>query len=255
MNAATLLRRVRGWRPDRWVLGAWCVVVLPIITATVNAIRRGWLPIGDNAFATIRANDVLTSHHPWLGTWSSASVDAGTMINHPGPLLYDSLAPTVKLFGNQAGVAIGVALVNILAVTTITVFSFRRGGRRTALATLVAVAAIVYTMGSELLFDPWNPHILMLVCLAMLVTAWGIALGDRWAWPVYIALASYSLQVHLGYAYFIPGVLVMALATGWLIARTCPGGPRWLPSRRTLVMSVGTGVVLWLQPLWEQLTG
>lgn len=255
MNVGPLLQRIRNWRPDRWVLAAWCVAVLPIITATANAIRRGWLPIGDNAFITIRANDVLSSNHPWLGTWSSASVDAGTMINHPGPLLFDSLWPTVKLFGGQAGVAIGVALVNILAVTTITVFAFRRGGRRTALAALVAVAAIIYSMGSELLFDPWNPHILMLICMAMLVTAWGIALGDRWAWPVYIALASYSLQTHLGYAYFIPGVLLMALATGWLIARTCPDGPRWLPSRRTLIVSVITGVVLWSQPLWEQLTG
>lgn len=250
-----LLERLRGWRPDRWVLAAWAFTILPIITAAANSIRRDWRPIGDNAFIAIRANDVLTSHHPWLGTWSSASVDAGSMINHPGPLLFDSLAPTVKLFGGPAGIAIGVALVNILAVTTICVFSFRRGGRRTALAGLAATAAIVYTMGSEMLFDPWNPHILMLICMAMLVTAWGIALGDRWAWPVYIALASYSLQTHLGYAYFIPGVLLMSLATGWLIARTCPGGPRWLPSRRTLVVSVITGVVLWSQPLWEQLTG
>lgn len=247
--------RVRHWRPDGWVLAAWCFVILPIITATANAIRHDWRPIGDNAFITIRANDVLTTHHPWLGTWSSASVDAGTMINHPGPLLFDSLSPTVKLLGGQAGVAIGVALVNILSVTTISVFAFRRGGRRTALATLAATAAVIYTMGSELLFDPWNPHILMLICMAMLVTAWGITLGDRWAWPVYIALASYSLQTHLGYAYFIPGVLVMALATSWLIARTCPGGPRWLPARPTVVTSVVTGVVLWLQPLWEQLTG
>jgi hypothetical protein len=247
--------RPRSWRSDRWVVAAWCFAILPIITATWNAIRNHWRPIGDNAFIAMRANDVLSSHHPWLGTWSSASIDAGTMINHPGPLLFDSLWPTVKVFGGQVGVALGVALVNMLAVTTITVFSFRRGGRRTALAMLVATAAVIYTMGSALLFDPWNPHILMLVCMAMLVTAWGIALGDRWALPVYIALASYSLQTHLGYAYFVPGVLAAAFATGWLVARTCPGGSRWLPQRRTLVISVLTGVVLWSQPLWEQFTG
>ena len=78
-------------------MAAWTLAVLPVIIATVRGIRRGWLPIGDNALVAIRAHDVLTSHHPWLGTWSSASLDAGKDLNHPGPLLFDSVAPTVKL--------------------------------------------------------------------------------------------------------------------------------------------------------------
>ena len=248
-------QRLRGWRPDRWVLAVWALTVLPIVTATANAVRRGWLPISDNAIVAIRASDVFTSHHPWIGTYSSASASAAKELNHPGPLLFDSLWPTVQLFGSQAGVAIGVALVNILAITTTCVFAYRIGGRRTALAALAAAAALVYTMGSELLFDPWNPHILILVCLALLVTAWAIALGDRWAWPVYVALGSYSLQTHLGYAYLVPALLLVALAAGAVAARACPDAGRWLPTRRTLGISVITGVALWAQPVWEQLAG
>ncbi|HAP76777.1 MAG TPA: hypothetical protein DCR14_11915, partial [Acidimicrobiaceae bacterium] len=116
-------------RLDRWVLASVLLVVLPILTAAANALRRGWRPIGDNALIAIRAGDVFTTHHPLLGTWSSASVSSGADLNHPGPLLFDALWPTVSLFGNAAGVVLGVALVNIVAVCTVAVFAYRRGGR------------------------------------------------------------------------------------------------------------------------------
>ncbi|HAP76776.1 MAG TPA: hypothetical protein DCR14_11910, partial [Acidimicrobiaceae bacterium] len=111
--------------------------------------------------------------------------------------------------------------------------AYRRGGRTPALAALGATAVLVYTMGSELLFDPWNPHVLILPCLAMLVVAWGIALGDRWAWPVYVALGSFTLQTHVGYAYLVPGLFVVALGVGWLVDRldgpVDGHGRQWVP--------------------------
>jgi hypothetical protein len=73
------------------------LAVLPVVVATVRAAARGWLPVGDNAYFAIRARDVLTEHHPLLGTWTSASVSAGTDFNNPGPLLFDLLAIPAKL--------------------------------------------------------------------------------------------------------------------------------------------------------------
>ncbi|MEI8238809.1 MAG: hypothetical protein WCI22_05265 [Actinomycetota bacterium] len=246
--------RIRVWRPDRWMVVAWAIAVVPVVVATVRAVRRGWLPIGDNALVAIRAHDVFTSHHPLLGTWSSASLDAGMDLNHPGPLLFDSVAPTVKLFGGHGGLAVGVMIVNILAITTTAVFAWRRGGRPAALTMLVAATVVGFVMGSELLFDPWNPHIVILACLALLVCAWGVAVGDRWALPVYLAIGSYCMQTHLGYAYLVPGLLLASFVVGWVVGRLVPGSFRW-PSLRTWGITAAVVLVLWSQPFVEQFFG
>ena len=235
------------------VVAAWLVAVLPIVVATARGLARGWMPIGDNALMVIRARDVLTSHHPLLGTWSSASLASGVDLNHPGPLLFDAFAPTVRLFGGRAGVAIGAALVNVVAVAVVAWFAHRRGGRAAALLALVAVVALEFTMGSDLLFDPWNPHVLMLPSLALLFAAWGVAAADRWALPAYLAIGSFCLQGHLGYAYLVPSLLVGAYAVAWLAQPVERVSLR--PGRAPLVTSAVVVVVLWAQPLWEQFTG
>jgi hypothetical protein len=205
-----VFERLRRWRPDFVVAAVWAVAVLPVVVAAVRAIVGHWRPIGDNALVALRAHDVLTSHQPLLGTWSSASLEAGKDLNHPGPLLFESVALPVKLLGSNAGLVLGVALVNILAITAVAVFAFRRGGRTGAVVLLLGALYLEFVMGSELLFDPWNPHILILACLAMLTCAWGVAAGDRWALPVYLALGSYCVQTHLGVAVPLAGAAPVA---------------------------------------------
>ncbi|HAP77931.1 MAG TPA: hypothetical protein DCR14_17840 [Acidimicrobiaceae bacterium] len=242
------------WRAlDHWVAAAWLAVVVPIVVAVLRAIGRGWLPIGDNALFAIRALDVGTSHHPLLGTWSSASIDAGRDVNHPGPLLFDLLALPVRMVGPSAGVAIGAAAVNVAAVTVVALIGWRAGGRGGALAGLGAASMVAYTMGSELLFDPWNPHVVLLPCVALLVSVWGSVLGARGALPWAVAIGSLCLQVHLGYIYLVVGLLGGALLGRWLLA----GRPTRRPSSRTVLRqpAVWVGLVLWAQPLWDQVAG
>ncbi len=242
-----VLERLRRWRPDVVVTAVWAVAVLPVLVAAARALAQHWRPIGDNALVALRAHDVFTSHQPLLGTWSSASLEAGKDLNHPGPLLFESVALPVKLFGSNAGLVIGVAAVNILAITTIAVFAFRRAGRLGAVLLLLGAVYMEFVMGSELLFDPWNPHILILACLAMLTCAWGVAAGDPWALPVYLALGSYCVQTHLGYSYLVPGLLLAALAFR-LVGRRAVTKREWW-------CSAGVLAVLWAQPLVEQFFG
>ncbi|MFM2078087.1 MAG: hypothetical protein RJA49_1977 [Actinomycetota bacterium] len=237
------------------VAAVWAVAVLPVVVAAVRAIVGHWRPIGDNALVALRAHDVLTSHQPLLGTWSSASLEAGKDLNHPGPLLFESVALPVKLLGSNAGLVLGVALVNILAITAVAVFAFRRGGRTGAVVLLLGALYLEFVMGSELLFDPWNPHILILACLAMLTCAWGVAAGDRWALPVYLALGSYCVQTHLGYAYLVPGLLAAALLFRWLARRLSLIELDGFLRRREIGWSVGVVMVLWAQPMVEQFFG
>ncbi len=114
-------------------------------------------------------------------------------------------------------------------------------------------------MGSELLFDPWNPHVLIVPCLALLACAWSIGCGGWRALPVYVAIGSFCVQTHLGYVYLVPGLLVVAVVVGVVLRRTVPvaDGPpaRPLPSRGVVLTTVIVAAVLWVQPFWEQLFG
>ena len=73
------------------------VAAVPIVVAAARAVNRGWYPLGDNALYALRARDVLTSNHPLIGTWTSASLASGIDLNHPGPLLFDLLAAPARI--------------------------------------------------------------------------------------------------------------------------------------------------------------
>ena len=110
-------------------------------------------------------------------------------------------------------------------------------------------------MGSELLFDPWNPHVLLLPSLALLACAWSLGCGGWRALPVYVAIGSFCVQTHLGYVYFVPGVFVVAVVVGEVTRRLDPSHPRRWPTRGVAVTAGVVALVLWAQPLWEQFFG
>jgi hypothetical protein len=234
------------WRRLAWV--AVAAAILPIVVATVRAVASDWLPIGDNAFFAIRSRDVLTAHHPLLGTWTSASVTLGRQLNNPGPLQFDLLAAPAKING-AAGLAIGVALINVAAIVGIAVVTRRRGGPLVMAASMAMVAALVWTMGSELLFDPWQPHALLLPFLFFAVLAWAMVAGELAALPWAVGVGSFIVQTHLSYAVLV--VAVGGAAASVLFVRA------WSKQRRSLVRALVVAAVVaavcWSQPVVEQL--
>lgn len=68
--------RPRNWwrRVDRFVALTIALTAIPVVVAVGRAIVGGWVPLGDQALLQIRAHDVFTSHHPLLGTASSAAL-------------------------------------------------------------------------------------------------------------------------------------------------------------------------------------
>jgi hypothetical protein len=245
-----------------WELVAVALAVVPIAAAFVRSVVNRWIPVGDNALVEIRARDVFsTEHFPLLGTWSSASRAAGKDLNHPGPLLFDLLAVPVKVFGGPVGIALGVSLINAGAVAGVAVATRRVGGRAAALVATAVAATLSWTLGSELLISPWNPHVLVLPCLLLLVLAWGVAAGDIVLTPWMVAVGSLCLQSHVGYAYLVPAVSLLAIVGAVVVFRrrsvadpTVRANDARRASRLAAV-SVATVVVLWAQPMWEQLTG
>ena len=233
---------------DRWlVAGLALVVVLPIAVAVVRTVGEGWAAVGDNANFLIRSRDVLTAHHPLLGTWSSASLSIGRDVNHPGPLMFDLLAPGSKL-GGAPGMAVSTALVNVAAVAAAAVVAHRIGGLRAAAVALLTSASVIWAMGSELLFDPWNPHVVLLPLVLLLVLVWAMVRGFAPALPAAAFVASLVVQTHLSYALLVPALCLWGVV--WLVRAVGLAG-----LRRTLVTTAVVLGLAWVQPLVDQVAG
>lgn len=242
---------------DRLFWGVLVAVLVPIAVAVVRAIRNDWVPLGDNGLFLIRSRDVLTSHTPLLGTWTSASLNTGSNFNHPGPLIFDLLALPTKL-GGAAGLALGTAVINAFAVAGIGLMARRRGGPVVGIGALLVAALLCSSMGSELLYDPWNPHVVLLPFLFLLTCVWSLAAGDHVALPWAVGAASLIVQTHLSYAGLVAVLCGWGVVALGLAVRRDRAGDGW-PARRRSLAKVGAVALLvaglcWLQPLVEMAT-
>lgn len=243
----------------RWRWAARCAVVTPIVVAVVRALVNGWFPVGDDALLAVRAYDVGTAHHPWLGSWTSASLVVGTDVNNPGPLYYELVAPFMWTIGRiwsiGAATAVGVGAINAAVAIGVMSLGGRLGGWRFERWTMLMVALLTWSMGSELLIDIWQPHALLLPFCALLLLTVGLLVGDLRLLPWWILAASLVLQTHVAYVYIV-GALgligVVAVVRWW--GRHRPSA-REVARRPIVWWAVGVAVVCWIQPVIEQLFG
>jgi hypothetical protein len=254
-------------RLPRWRWGVRAVAVLPIVVAAVRAVVTGWFPVGDSALLAVRAADVGTADHPWLGSWTSASLALGTNVNNPGPLYHDLIAPFMWTIGRVtsygAAVAIGVAAVNIVFALGAMGAAGRIGGWRTERWVAVLVAGLTWAMGSELLIDIWQPHALLLPFTCLLVLTVGLLTAHWRLLPWWLAVVSVIVQTHVAYVYVVAALTVTVAVAGIVGLRAHAG------RRGMLITSAGADVVrtrtgfgvlvvlavAWCQPLIEQFTG
>lgn len=229
-------------------LASVAFAILPIAVAAARAVAGDWMAVGDNAFFEVRAKDVLTEHHPLVGTWTSASINVGKNLNNPGPLFFDLLALPTKL-GGASGLAIGVALVNALAVIGIAVVVWRRAGPVGTTASMVMAAGLVWTLGSELLFDPWQPHSLLLPFLFLLTLVWAMVQDDLWTLPWIVGVASVVVQTHFSYAVLIA---VLGGLSGLVALRALLRPGTRARAARVVAVSAIVGALAWIQPMIDQ---
>jgi hypothetical protein len=231
----------------RLLLAGGLLAVLPLLTAAARALRDGWYPVGDNAFFALRARDVLTEHHPLLGTWTSASLSGDVEINNPGALLYYLLAIPARV-DPESGLVVGVVALHLAMVGLAGWFAWRRGPG-SLVAVLAAYAALFWTMGGDLLVEPWQPHSLLPAFLALLVLVWSLALGDGTALPFAVGVGSLLVQTHLSYA-----TLVLGLGAGGIAALVVVRRADRDALVRPALVAVLVALVLWAPPLVEQVS-
>lgn len=242
---------------SRWVLVAVVTVVIGAIWwNAAMASRQGWVPEGDSAIITLRTHDVLSRHPPLLGNPTTAGRSDPGDVYHPGPMEFVLLAVPLRLFGAGAdGMLWGTAALNSLAVVVLVVFAWRRNGSGFALCAAAAAMVLVWSLGNEIPHDPYNPHIVLIPLAALLFLVWSVLDGDLVALPVAVAVASLVAQSHAYDAIQVGVLAVWVTIAMTLLLR----GSRWRAhaarssTRRWILASVVTGVVLWLPPIVDQI--
>ncbi len=263
MTAAA--RALRNWRgrvdalsPGRLRLVVWAVLAVPFVLAAVRLIGRHYHPVLDQAMTEFRVRDVGTGDTPLIGLpgriFPPGRVgDYTVQGSHPGPLSFYLVAPTYRLAGSSPwGLLAGMIVLNLVAVALVLWLAHRRGGTSLTLATAGLVVLVVRGYGWEVVTQPWNPYLPLLFWLVVLFAAWGVLAGDHRLLVVVVAVGSLCAQTHmpyLGLSLGMGALCVVVLAWRWY---------RHPPDRRdlgrTAGVALGVGVVLWLPPVWDQLT-
>ena len=245
----------------RWVdrHSAWTIVIatlvvgLPLIAAVVALRAERWFPVLDLAMTEFRVRDVFTANNPLIGLPGRIGEypDQGS---HPGPLSFYLLAPAYRILGSSSwALEAATVVIHLAAIAAALWIGQRRLGWKGVAAVAALLALAIRGYGQVLLTQPWNPYLPLLAWLLVLLATWAVLCGDhRMLIPLVVA-ATLCAQTHVPYLPLGAGMTVLALVATLVGLRRRTSDE--LPAvRRSLVWSVGIGVVLWIPPLLDQLT-
>jgi hypothetical protein len=230
---------------------------IPVIAATVEAIRARWVPIADRAIIATRAHDVFTSHPPLVGQYTLAGEVTGHVTHSLGPMLFWLLAiPAYR--GSTVGMTLTMGVVNTLSVVGCVMLARLRGGRVLMGMTALAIALMCQSLAAETFHDVWNPSAALFPFTLLIFLCWSLACGSYRLVPLALLMASFVVQAHL--AYLPPTLGLLAVGLGGLatgrIAQRRRGAPR-ARRRGVLAWTLASLLVLgacWSATLVEQLT-
>jgi len=250
--------RVLAIPPGRLRLTLWLVLAVPFVIAAIRLLGRQYHPVLDQAMAEFRVRDVGTGDTPLVGLpgriFPSGRVgDYTVQGSHPGPLSFYLLAPTYRLVGSSAwGLLAGMIVLNLVAIAVALWLADRRGGTPLMLVVAGVVVVLVRGYGFDVVTQPWNPYLPLLFWLVVLLGTWSVLAGDQRMIVVVAAAGSLCAQTHMPYVGLSLGMGALCVAAlGW----------HWYRhpvDRNDVIGAAGTaglvGAVLWLPPVWDQLT-
>ena len=168
--------------------------------------------------------------------------------NHPGPLLYQVLAPLYELSGHrEISIKWTVLMLNIGALAgLLTVVA--RPAPLLSIFIALALAPLVYRE-QRLLFWAWNPIVPLLpMALATALSA-RIATGTLGLLPLFCAVGSFAVQAHVGFAPVVLSLSATMMAgLAWRISRQ-----QFAPAKkeigRVILLSAAVMAALWAVPV------
>jgi hypothetical protein len=244
----------------RWLLIRRLTLLATIVPIYVAAIRdglTGWYPTLDAATVVSRSRDVISAHPPLVGMWASVSTDLGRATYFPGAIQLYLLAIPVHVLGNAWGTLLTMATINAVSVAVAGWLATRRLGPRLAIVAYLALAMLVWTMGSEVLIDAAPMQMITLPFALFVFAVWSVADGDLVAVPILAIIANFLVLDHLALTLLVPVIGLCAVA-GLVVSsrRAHRDESAWPEHRRKLVkmllLALGCTVVLWIPSLVQQ---
>jgi hypothetical protein len=232
-------------------LAAGLGAAVPVIVATVHAVRDHWEPGADQGIIATRAYDVLSSHTPLDGQYSLAGNVTGQVTHGLGPMLYWLIALPAR-FGSPDAITVTMGAANALAIVGSVALARRRGGLVLMFAAAIAIALMCRSLAAETFHDVWNPSAGLFPFLLLIFLCWSVACGEYRLLPVTVLVASFVVQAHLMYLPPTAGLLAIA-AIGLVVAkRGQPVALGW----RTFALALATVLVAaacWVAPAIDEI--
>ena len=176
--------------------------------------------------------------------------------NHPGPVYFYALAPLYLLSGqHKYSLDMTALLINLVAVAVLIVVVSIFGDPYLGWSLIAALAIFLFRPGTErnvgeVLTSPWNPHAVMLPFSVLIGLCAALAVGRTRVLPAIALVASLVVQTHIGLLPCTMALLATA-ATLWLYVADARDGS--VP--RAAVSAIGILALLWMLPLWDQVSG
>jgi hypothetical protein len=229
-------------RSARWLaIGFTALVLAPVVAVIITRSWHSYLPTGDLGVTDLRVRDVWNGDFPLVGPFSRYGW------SHPGPMFFLLLALPYRLFGRAAWVTmVGAAVLQGIAIGWLASLAWRRGRLPLLMATLTAVSLVYASVGSKVVMVPWNPYVPLPFFCLFLFQCWLVATGDAGKLPGLAVVASFLVQTHVGYAPLVLGGLVVV---GWFAYRDRVAGMWANTWRRSVMITSGLVVLLWLPPV------
>ncbi len=241
----------RAHLPRRWLtLACGLAASVPVIVATVKAVRAHWVPGADQAIIATRAYDVFTSHPPLVGQYTLAGDVTGQITHSLGPMLFWLIAIPAH-FGNTADITWTMGAFNSLCIIGAVALARRRGGLMLMFATALAITLMCQSLSAETFHDVWNPSAGLFPFTLLIFLCWSLACGEYRLLVLIALVASFVVQAHLTFLLPTAGLLAVGIGGLVLSLRRTP------PSRRSLLAwSAAALAVLafcWSAPVLDQL--
>jgi hypothetical protein len=171
--------------------------------------------------------------------------------NHPGPLLYQVLAPLYMLSGQrEISIKWTVLLINIGALAGLLAIVT---GRAPLLGILIGLSLVPFLYREQrLLFWAWNPIVPILPFALAIVLSAAISTGALPLLPLFYGAASFIVQSHVGFA---PLVLTLIAASTsallWRLSRARSTERAELV--RWAAITAAVLLALWIVPIAHEL--
>ena len=221
---------------------ALALVAVPGAVLVGEAARAPVGPWGDQAAIQLSVERAMHAGQ-LLGPYSRFGW------SHPGPLYFYLLGGPYRLLGSTArGLLVSSVLLTVVSALAVVVVGGLLGDGRLARWSAAVVTVELAALAPGIADQVWNPVATIVPTTLFLICCAGLAAGRWWALVGVVGAGSFLVQTDVG-----TGLVVVVLATGALAVAvvTARGSFR----RRALVVAVLTTGVLWLAPLWQQVTG